>query len=158
MYLTETQEQVREMTRAFADGVIRPAAEALDRDERFPVEIYEEMARLGLFGIGVPEAMGGPGSNLRAWLGPSIGPAYFEVGAEVREAFLAAGDSARAFTPNPRGRWQCDLPALARARLQRLGVTRIAGGEWCTAADPVRFFSHRRDQRTGRMAALLWRC
>lgn len=61
MYLTETQEQVREMTRAFADGVIRPAAEALDRDERFPVEIYEEMARLGLFGIGVPEAMGGPG-------------------------------------------------------------------------------------------------
>ncbi len=104
------------------------------------------------------EAMGVPGSNLRAWLGPSIGPAYFEVGAEVREAFLAAGDSARAFTPNPRGRWQCDLPALARARLERLGVTRIAGGEWCTAADPVRFFSHRRDQRTGRMAALLWRC
>ena len=104
------------------------------------------------------EAMGVPGAHITAWLGPSIGPAHFEVGQEVREAFLAAGDAASAFTPNPRGRWQCDLPALARARLARLGVTRIAGGDWCTAADPVRFFSHRRDQRTGRMAALLWRC
>lgn len=61
MYLTETQDQVRDMARAFADDVIRPAAEALDRDERFPAEIYDEMAKLGLFGIGVPEAMGGPG-------------------------------------------------------------------------------------------------
>lgn len=61
MYLTDTQLQVREMARAFADDVIRPAAEALDRDERFPSEIYDEMAKLGLFGIGVPEAMGGPG-------------------------------------------------------------------------------------------------
>ncbi|MBC2837319.1 acyl-CoA dehydrogenase family protein [Paragemmobacter straminiformis] len=61
MYLSEMQEQVRDMARAFADEVIRPAAEALDRDERFPSEIYDEMAKLGLFGIGVPEAMGGPG-------------------------------------------------------------------------------------------------
>jgi hypothetical protein len=61
MYLNEMQEQVRDMARAFADDVIRPAAEALDRDERFPAEIYDEMAKLGLFGIGVPEAMGGPG-------------------------------------------------------------------------------------------------
>lgn len=61
MYLTDLQLQVREMARTFADDVIRPAAEALDRDERFPAEIYEEMAKLGLFGIGVPEAMGGPG-------------------------------------------------------------------------------------------------
>ncbi len=104
------------------------------------------------------EAMGVPGAHITAWLGPSIGPAHFEVGGEVREAFLAAGDATSAFVPNARGRWQCDLPALARARLARLGVTRIAGGDWCTAADPVRFFSHRRDQRTGRMAALLWRC
>lgn len=95
--------------------------------------------------------------ELCAWLGPCIGPAHFEVGAEVREAFLAAADDPQAFRPNPRGRWQCDLPALARARLQRLGLTDIAGGEWCTAADPIRFFSHRRDQRTGRMVALLWR-
>lgn len=61
MYLTDMQLQVREMARAFSDDVIRPAAEALDRDELFPAEIYDEMAKLGLFGIGVPEAMGGPG-------------------------------------------------------------------------------------------------
>jgi hypothetical protein len=61
MFLSETHEQVRDMTRAFADEVIRPAAEALDREERFPAEIYDQMAELGLFGIGVPEAMGGPG-------------------------------------------------------------------------------------------------
>ncbi len=103
-------------------------------------------------------AGGVAGSSLRVWLGPSIGPAHFEVGDEVREAFMAAGDSASAFVQNPRGRWQCDLPALARARLARLGVFAVAGGDYCTAADPVRFFSHRRDQRTGRMAALLWRC
>ena len=61
MHLTETHLQVRDMTRDFADGVIRPASEELDRDERFPSEIYEQMARLGLFGICVPEDLGGPG-------------------------------------------------------------------------------------------------
>jgi alkylation response protein AidB-like acyl-CoA dehydrogenase len=61
MYLNEMQEQVRDMARAFADEVIRPVAEELDREERFPTELYNEMAKLGLFGIGVPESMGGPG-------------------------------------------------------------------------------------------------
>lgn len=61
MYLTETQEQVREMARAFADEMIRPVAEELDREERFPAALYDEMGKLGLFGIGVPEALGGPG-------------------------------------------------------------------------------------------------
>ena len=61
MYLTETHLQVRDMARAFADEVVRPAAAALDREERFPEEIYRRMGELGLFGIGVPEAMGGPG-------------------------------------------------------------------------------------------------
>jgi len=102
-------------------------------------------------------AMATPASDLVAWIGPSIGPAYFEVGGEVREAFLVSQSGAdSAFHPNPRGRWQCDLPALARQRLASLGLTRVDGGEWCTAADPVRFFSHRRDQKTGRMAALIW--
>ena len=96
-------------------------------------------------------------ASLHAWLGPCIGPAHFEVGEEVREAFLQAGDSPAAFTLNPRGRWQCDLPGLARHRLERLGVRSISGGEECTVADPVRFFSHRRDRQTGRMVALLWR-
>lgn len=61
MYLTGIQQQVREMARSFAEEVIRPAAEVLDREERFPAELYDEMAKLGLFGIAVPEAMGGPG-------------------------------------------------------------------------------------------------
>ncbi len=61
MYLTETHSQVRDMTRQFAEEVIRPLAEELDRDERFPAEIYDQMGELGLFGISVPEAMGGPG-------------------------------------------------------------------------------------------------
>jgi alkylation response protein AidB-like acyl-CoA dehydrogenase len=61
MFLTATQQQVRDMARRFADEVIRPSAEALDRDERFPAELFSQMAELGLFGIGVPEGMGGPG-------------------------------------------------------------------------------------------------
>ena len=103
------------------------------------------------------ESMDQDPSRLHAWLGPCIGPRQFEVGDDVRQAFLAAGDAASAFEATPGGRWLCDLPALAKARLARLGVTRVAGGQWCTVADPVRFFSHRRDRQTGRMAALLWR-
>lgn len=102
-------------------------------------------------------ATGLAGAQLHAWLGPCIGLSYFEVGGEVREAFIAAGDDPERFSVNARGQFQCDLPGLARDRLARLGVSRVEGGHWCTAADPVRFYSHRRDQRTGRMAALLWR-
>jgi polyphenol oxidase len=103
-------------------------------------------------------ALGVPGAELRAWLGPAIGAEAFEVGAEVREAFVAVERAdAAAFTPNERGRWQADLYALARARLGRLGVTGIAGGEECTFRDAGRFYSHRRDPRGGRMATLLWR-
>lgn len=102
-------------------------------------------------------AMQTPSARLHAWLGPCIGLEYFEVGAEVRAAFVAAGDDPKNFRPNPQGKFQCDLVAIARARLARLGVASVTGGQWCTAADPVRFYSHRRDQRTGRMAALLWR-
>jgi purine-nucleoside/S-methyl-5'-thioadenosine phosphorylase / adenosine deaminase len=95
---------------------------------------------------------------LLAWLGPAIGQAHFEVGEEVRAAFLAAdAGAAAAFRPNARGRWQCDLYALARRRLAALGVSSLHGGDWCAFADPVRFFSYRRDGRCGRMAALIWR-
>lgn len=103
------------------------------------------------------ERMAHPPGRLIAWLGPCIGPQQFEVGDEVCEAFLAAGDPAAPFRRSPAGRWLCDLPALAVGRLQRLGLTRVSGGAWCTVADPVRFYSHRRDRLTGRMAALLWR-
>lgn len=102
-------------------------------------------------------AMRTPPGELLAWLGPAIGQAHFEVGGEVRAAFLA-GDSgaASAFVANPRGRWQCDLYALARRRLAAIGVASVHGGGWCTYADSGRFFSYRRDGRCGRMAALIW--
>ena len=98
-----------------------------------------------------------PPAQLLAWLGPAIGQGHFEVGEDVHAAFCA-GDpaAAAAFVKNARGRWQCDLYALARRRLAALGVSRVYGGGWCTYADPVRFFSYRRDGRCGRMAALIW--
>ena len=92
-----------------------------------------------------------------AWLGPAIGPAHFEVGDEVRAAFLVRDSGgAAAFTRNASGRWQCDLAALARRRLAALGVSAVFGGNWCTHGDRARFFSYRRDGRCGRMAALIW--
>ena len=95
---------------------------------------------------------------LLAWLGPAIGPQHFEVGEEVRAAFVRTDPgAAAAFAANARGRWQCDLYALARRRLSALGVTGVYGGGWCTYADAAKFFSYRRDGRCGRMAALIWR-
>jgi polyphenol oxidase len=103
-------------------------------------------------------ALGLPGAQLTAWLGPAISRAHFEVGDEVREAFVAADAGAEVcFAANARGRWHADLIGLARRRLAALGIASIAGGEWCTFADRARFFSHRRDGRGGRMAALIWR-
>ncbi|HEY7890045.1 MAG TPA: peptidoglycan editing factor PgeF [Steroidobacteraceae bacterium] len=103
-------------------------------------------------------AMNSPPAQLLAWLGPAIGQAHFEVGEEVRAAFLASdAGAAAAFAANERGRWQCDLYALARRRLAALGVRAIHGGGCCTYADAKRFFSYRRDGRCGRMAALIWR-
>ena len=94
---------------------------------------------------------------LVAWLGPAVGPAAFEVGGEVREAFLA-GDpgAAAAFRPGQRDRWLADLPALAQRRLAAAGVTAVTGAGLCTHSDPERFYSYRRDGATGRMAALAW--
>jgi polyphenol oxidase len=96
--------------------------------------------------------------ELTAWLGPAILQPNFEVGADVRDAFLAGDPGvAHYFVPNARDRWQADLVGLARRRLPAAGVKEICGGEWCTVADPRRFFSHRRDGKGGRMAALIWR-
>ena len=103
-------------------------------------------------------AMGCPPAELMAWLGPAIGPDAFEVGDEVRARFLAqdaaCGDC---FRPSPQGRWLADLYALARRRLRTLGLERVYGGGFCTFHDRERFFSYRRDGRTGRMASLIWR-
>ncbi|MEZ5487827.1 MAG: peptidoglycan editing factor PgeF [Steroidobacteraceae bacterium] len=107
-------------------------------------------------------ALGVAPSRLLAWLGPAIGPTRFEVGPEVREQFILGAPAAAAeiearFVPHRANRWLCDLPGLACDRLRRLGIASVTGGEVCTASDPQRFFSHRRDApRTGRMAALIW--
>jgi len=94
--------------------------------------------------------------NLLAWLGPAIEPNAFEVGEEVRAAFLARDPAHEtAFTPNARGRWHADLYTLARRELERLG-TAVFGGGFACYADADRFFSYRRDGRTGRMATMVW--
>ena len=95
--------------------------------------------------------------DLVAWLGPSIGPAEFEVGDEVREAFVACDAGAgAAFRQRRTGRWLADLPELARRRLRAAGVEAVTGGDHCTVTDAARFYSYRRDGTTGRMAALAW--
>lgn len=96
-------------------------------------------------------------ARLVAWLGPAIGPQRYEVGDEVRAAFVARDiEASDAFVPTRSGHWLADLYALARLRLLRCGVERVSGGTFCTYSEPERFFSFRRDQVTGRMAALAW--
>ena len=97
-------------------------------------------------------------SELMAWLGPAIGPEAFEVGDQVRDAFIAADAAAQgAFVPSHRpGHWYADLFALARQRLRHIGVSRCFGDDLSTHADARRFFSHRRDRVTGRQAAMIW--
>jgi len=120
-----------------------------------------------------------PPGELIVWIGPAIGREAYEVGEEVRAACLGAGEgtadgragceayskaggdpaAAAYFTAGRPGHWHCDLAGLARHRLERLGLAGVYGGEWCTHADPARFFSHRRDGAdgpTGRMATLIW--
>lgn len=103
------------------------------------------------------QAMAAAPAALGAWLGPAIGPRAYEVGDEVRDAFLAHDrEAARAFVPGRPGRWLADLYALARQRLAAAGVTRVSGGRFCTHADAARFFSWRRDRAAERMAAVVW--
>lgn len=102
-------------------------------------------------------AMGVAPREVVAWMGPAIGPSAFEVGADVREAFVSQdAGAAPAFVDHRPGKWLADLFWLARRRLQAVGVASIHGGGLCTVSDPARFFSHRRDRVSGRMAALVW--
>lgn len=103
-------------------------------------------------------------SQLQVWLGPCIGPSAFEVGQEVRAAFMAHDAQSMAyFAPHPHhaGKWLAHLSGLARQRLKGLGVQAIAGNDgslaWCTVHERSRFFSYRRDGVTGRFAACIWR-
>ncbi|HEX8986347.1 MAG TPA: peptidoglycan editing factor PgeF [Rhodocyclaceae bacterium] len=110
---------------------------------------------------GVVEAavasMNVPPGRIFAWLGPAIGPRAFEVGDEVRAAFVGGDAGAiEAFAPHGAGKWLCDLHALARRRLMTLGVVSIHADSSCTFTDRDRFFSYRRDGATGRMASAIW--
>jgi polyphenol oxidase len=95
--------------------------------------------------------------RLLAWMGPAAGPFAYEVGDEVRDMFMALdASSSAAFAASRVGHWWCDLYHLARRRLSAAGVGRISGGGHCTITEAERFYSHRRDRRTGRMASLVW--
>ncbi len=98
-----------------------------------------------------------PAASLLVWLGPAIGPEAFEVGDEVRAAFVdACAEDAQAFRRNRRDRWQADIYQLARLRLQRLGIGYVGGGDYCTWSQSSLFYSYRRESVTGRMASLIW--
>lgn len=102
-------------------------------------------------------AMGVAPGELLAWMGPAIGPDAFEVGAEVRAAFVARDPSAdAAFAPIGDGKYLADLYALGRQRLAAAGVGAVTGGDHCTVIERDLFFSYRRDRQTGRMASLIW--
>jgi YfiH family protein len=102
-------------------------------------------------------ALGMSPGDVLAWLGPAIGQNAYEVGTEVRDAFVARGwGAARRFAANARGRWQADLYGLARDSLAAAGVRAVHGGEFCTFTESQRFFSHRREAPCGRMATLIW--
>ena len=99
-----------------------------------------------------------PPDELMAYLGPAIGPDAFEVEKDVYSAFVEHDpQAATAFRSHRPGKWLADLFMLARQRLQNSGVNAIYGGALCTYNEPARFFSHRRDKVSGRMAALIWR-
>ena len=102
-------------------------------------------------------AMDTPADQLLAWMGPAIGPEQFEVGDEVRDAFVSFDEKAAdAFVANRPGHWMADIYQLARLRMETLNLGFVGGGEYCTVTDSERFYSYRRDGVTGRMAALIW--
>ncbi|REG83002.1 peptidoglycan editing factor PgeF [Marinomonas pollencensis] len=98
-----------------------------------------------------------PSDDVLVWLGPAIGPAAFEVGGEVREAFMAQqAEAAEAFVAKGSGKWLGNLYLLAKQRLAAQGVTEVYGGDFCTYQNEADFFSYRRSGKTGRMASVIW--
>ena len=121
--------------------------------------ILEAVSEAFWAGVQVPRASAA--SKTIAWLGPCIGPQAFQVGNEVKQAFESQDAHAAAmFKPHALGKWLADLQGLARLRLTALGITAIYGNDggqaWCTVSNPSRFFSHRRDRVSGRLAASIW--
>lgn len=119
-----------------------------------------EMAGRGILEEGVAalcEASSCDPSELRAWLGPCIGPDAFEVGGDVLLGFgVDPQEGHPRFKPSQAERWLADLPGLAADRLRQMGLVHLSGGAGCTVSQPARFFSFRRDRVTGRQAACIW--
>lgn len=111
----------------------------------------------GILETGVQQLPADP-KDLLAWLGPAISQEHYEVGEEVRQAFIAYDPQAQhAFKPSERkDHWYIDIYFLARQRLQSVGVHAIYGGDHCTYRESDQFYSFRRDKETGRMASLIW--
>jgi polyphenol oxidase len=96
--------------------------------------------------------------DVLVWLGPAIGTERFEVGGEVRSAFVSkSNEYAPAFKQHGQDKWLADIYQLARINLAMLDIDKVYGGGMCTVTDQERFFSYRRDKDTGRMATLIWR-
>lgn len=118
----------------------------------------------GVLGETIKAMRAAGAGEITAWMGPAIGPGQFEVGADVLDSFVAGAVAGEAdavsacFAPHPEreGKFLADIYALARLFLARDGVSRVSGGEYCTAKDAARFFSYRRDHITGRQASLIW--
>jgi len=102
-------------------------------------------------------ALEAPPGEVLAWMGPAIGPRAFEVGPDVREAFVSRDARAQsAFAPHVPGKFMADLYALTRQRLEAMGVTSIHGGGFCTYTETERFFSYRREKMSGRLGTFIW--
>ncbi|MCW8853600.1 MAG: peptidoglycan editing factor PgeF [Gammaproteobacteria bacterium] len=102
-------------------------------------------------------AMQEPAENILVWLGPAIGPHAFEVGQEVKDAFINDMlDTELAFRANRPGHYLVDIYQIAKIRLNKIGVVSVSGGDYCTYTDSERFYSYRREVNTGRMASLIW--
>jgi polyphenol oxidase len=156
--------------RGLAGGVLEATLKSFTPLSEVSASLFAT-EKLGDFGPNLT----GSAADVLAWLGPCIGPTAFEVGADVRDAFVQAWPDAESavhacFAPQSRGTYLADLAGLARIRLHRLGVTAVYGNDstpaWCTVGNPSRFFSHRRDGGrrldggvggTGRFAASIWR-
>lgn len=115
----------------------------------------------GVLGVTVAAMRAAGAGEITAWMGPAIGPSAFEVGNDVLDSFVAAapGSEVRSFFapyPGRPGKYLADMFGLARLFLARDGVTRVSGGNYCTATERARFYSYRRDHTTGRQASLIW--
>jgi copper oxidase (laccase) domain-containing protein len=112
----------------------------------------------GQLDLNPPLCKRGARGDFLIWLGPAIGPDCFEVGGEVRNAFLEKSAAFKtAFKQQSNGKWLADIYHLARIELAMLGVDKVYGGNFCTVTEHERFYSYRRNKETGRMATLIWR-